>query len=114
MTLYDIKKGKEYVVEESTLKQPIKRRMEAMGLIEGTRIRKINQGLDGSVIFIARGIRMAIGKEIAKEILVREASESDYRSYARRMGKGHRYRGKRKNQVHGEKRGNISGVRKDN
>ncbi len=114
MTLYDIKKGKVYVVEESMLKQPIKRRMEAMGLIEGTRIRKINQGLDGSVIFIARGIRMAIGKEIAKEILVREARESDYRPCAKRMRKGKRHRGKNKNQTQGGKRGNISGLRKLN
>lgn len=77
MTLYDSKKGKEYIVEESTLKQPMKRRLEAMGLIEGTRFRKINQGLDGSVIFVVRGTRMAIGKELADDILVREINESD-------------------------------------
>lgn len=110
MTLYDGKNGKEYIVEESTLKQPVKRRLEAMGLIEGTRIRKINQGLDGSVIFIARGTRMAIGKDIADDILVRDIKESDNKA---EKGACIRRR-KRKGHTQGEKRGRRSGSRKYN
>lgn len=111
MTLYDIEKGKEYIVEKSTFKQPIKRRLEAMGLIEGTRIRKINQGLDGSVIFATRGIRMAIGKDIADEILVRETRESDYRAekFACTRRKRKRQQGQKR-----QKRGRVSDIRKVN
>lgn len=107
MTLYDGKKGKQYIVEKLTHNQPIKRRLESMGLIEGTRICKLNQGLDGSIIFVARGIRMAIGKDVADQIIVREARESDYRA------RNHACNRRRKNRRHGQgqKRGKVDDLR---
>ena len=88
MTLKDAKNGKEYIVEKSILKQPIKRRLEAMGLIGGTMIRKINEALDGSIIFMVRGTRLAIGKELAEVIIVRDVSASDIRHKKRGRGMG--------------------------
>jgi ferrous iron transport protein A len=77
MTLKDCEIGKNYIVEKSMLKQPSKRRLEALGLIEGTIVRKINQALDGSVIFVVRGTRLAIGKDLAEDIIVRKTNASD-------------------------------------
>ncbi|MDD2190424.1 MAG: FeoA family protein [Eubacteriales bacterium] len=77
MTLKDSQNGKKYIIEKSTLKQPVKQRLEALGLIEGTMVRKINEALDGSIIFMVRGTRLAMGKEIAKFIFVRDVTASD-------------------------------------
>ncbi|HBG23394.1 MAG TPA: hypothetical protein DDW83_09120 [Peptococcaceae bacterium] len=79
MTLKSVGNGKAYIVEKSLLKQPVKRRLEAMGLIEGTMIHKINEALDGSIICIVKGTRLAIGKELAERIFVRPMSASDIR-----------------------------------
>lgn len=108
MTLKDSKKGSIYVVEESRLKQPTKRRLEAMGLIEGTRIRKLNEAADGAIIFIVRGTRLAIGKDLAKDIIVREATEEDLRAVNRGRGKGRRD-GHGKGSGMGRKRGAMHG-----
>lgn len=96
MNLGNCKKSKEYIVEDSMLKLPIKRRLEAMGLIEGTRIRKIDQGLDGSVIFMVRGSRLAVGKNIADNIIVHEACKTKSRS-SKRSSREEMRRGKARN-----------------
>ncbi|HZK33895.1 MAG TPA: FeoA family protein [Bacillota bacterium] len=101
MTLKDAKNGEIYVVEDSIISQPVKRRLEAMGLIEGTLIRKNNQALDGSIIFMVRGTRLAIGKELAQAITVKKALASD-------LGKGRRGYGP----GHGRRRGPGMGHRK--
>ena len=88
MTLKESKNGKEYIVEESMLKQPQRRRLEAMGLIEGTRIRKINEALDGSIVFMVRGSRLAISKELAEDILVRDLTSEDLIKKKRMGGLG--------------------------
>lgn len=104
MTLKEAKNGKLYVVEESTIGQPVKRRLEAMGLIEGTLIRKINQALDGSIIFMVRGNRLAIGKELADYILLREALDSDLERGRRGSCRDHG-RGRGHGRGHGHGRG---------
>ena len=47
-----------------------------MGLIEGTKVRKINQALDGSVIFMVRGTRLAVGKELMSLLLFMRITQS--------------------------------------
>lgn len=79
MNLKSVGNGKAYIVEKSLLKQPVKRRLEAMGLIEGTMIHKINEALDGSIVCMVRGTRLAIGKELAERIIVRAVNASDIR-----------------------------------
>jgi|LSQX01.2.fsa_nt_gb ferrous iron transport protein A len=88
MILKDGKNGGKYIVEKSTIEQPVKRRLEALGLIEGTMIRKINEALDGSIILMVRGTRLAIGKELAEVITVREATAKDVGHGKRGCGMG--------------------------
>ena len=90
MTLEEGNNGKIYIIEESTVKQPAKQRLEAMGLIEGTFVRKINEALDGSIILMVRGTRVGIGRELAELIVVREVTESNIRHKRRRRGLGRR------------------------
>ena len=68
MTLIEAQIGKEYRIEKLMINQPLKQRLEAMGLIEGTVVRKINEALDGSIIFMVRGTRLAVGKDLAMQI----------------------------------------------
>ncbi len=77
MKLAECLKGKDFIVEKSMLKQPGKRRLEALGLIEGTRIYKLNEAADGSIIINVRGTRLAIGRDLANDIIVRNITASD-------------------------------------
>ena len=110
ITLKDGKNGTQYIVEKSMLKQPQKQRLESLGLIEGTRIRKINEALDGSIIFMVRGTRIAIGKKIAEDIVVRDLTASDIKEKSRGYGMGLRD-GKGKGSGMGRKRGMTNGSR---
>ena len=105
MILKDAQNGKEYIVEKSMLNQPEKRRLEAMGLIEGTRILKLNQAIDSSTVFMVRGTRLAIGKELAENIIVRDVSPNDivHKKRSNCMG---RYACRKKGAAKGWKRGN--------
>ncbi|MGI6545420.1 MAG: FeoA family protein [Fastidiosipilaceae bacterium] len=106
MTLREAKNKERYIVEKSLLKQPAKRRLEAMGLIEGTMVFKINEALDGSIIFMIRGSRLAIGSELAEMIEVRNLTDEDLRQRGRGRGRGPRFgRGKGR----GRGRGNDIG-----
>ncbi len=87
MTLSDANIKERYIVEELSLKQPIKRRLEAMGLIEGTMIRKNNEATDGSVIFTVRGTRLAVGKDVADYIEVRDILPGEERGPRRRCSR---------------------------
>ncbi|MGI6746797.1 MAG: FeoA family protein [Anaerovoracaceae bacterium] len=92
MTLKDCRRGNVYIVEKSMLKQPGKRRLESLGLTEGTLISKLNEAIDGSIIFLVRGSRLAIGKDLADDIIVRDMTESDIRGKKNGWGKRRRNR----------------------
>jgi ferrous iron transport protein A len=68
MTLKDGQVNQIYTVKELILDQSAKRRLEALGLISGTRIQLLNQNKDGAVVFKVRGTRLAIGNKIAEAI----------------------------------------------
>lgn len=72
MTLLDGKIGKEYIVENLELDRTVSRRLEALGLTNGTKIMVLNNKKSGSIIFKVRGTRLAIGKNIALSIIVKE------------------------------------------
>lgn len=74
MTLKDGKVGQNYVVKGLNLEQVIKRRLEALGLIDGTQVLLLNQNQKGAVIFKVRGTRLAIGNKIAESIQVEEVA----------------------------------------
>lgn len=72
MTLLDGIIGKNYKVEKLTLSGMTERRLEALGLTGGTTIKVLNNKKSGSVIFMVRGTRLAIGKNIAASIQIGE------------------------------------------
>lgn len=65
--------GRKYEVSDLKLDGVAGRRLEALGLTQGTRIELLNQKGSGSVIFKVRGTRLAVGKKIAHAIVVKEA-----------------------------------------
>lgn len=66
---------KTYRVEDvSHLDLPTERRLESMGLIEGSTISILNKKKHGAVIVKVRGIRLAVGQHIAQGIQVREVT----------------------------------------
>lgn len=72
MTLYEAIPGTIYVVESMELNEKVGRRLEALGLIHGTKLEVLNRKKNGTMIFKARGTRLAIGKEISAGIFVKE------------------------------------------
>ena len=74
MTLKDGQIGHSYVVKDLKLDTQVSRRLEALGLIGGTKIQLMNQNTDGAVVFKVRGTRLAIGNKIAEAIFIEEVA----------------------------------------
>ena len=70
MTLLNGKKGCSYIVKDISLELSIKRRLEMLGLTNGTSVEVLNSKRNGSIIVKVRGTRFAIGKKIANGIVV--------------------------------------------
>lgn len=75
MTLLEGKIGESYEVKNLTLSGMTQIRLEALGLTRGTKIKVLNNKRSGSVIFMVRGTRLAIGKRIAASIIIEEVQE---------------------------------------
>lgn len=73
MNLLDGRIGKEYIVEALSLEGQTFRRLQALGLTKGTHIKVLNNKKSGTVIFMVRGTRLAVGKKIAASIEAKEA-----------------------------------------
>ncbi len=63
------------VLEVTGLELPVERRLEALGLTEGTNIAVLNKKNKGAVIVKVRGTRFAVGQNIAAGILIKEAAQ---------------------------------------
>ena len=75
MNLNDSYIDKTYrVVQVTGLELPVERRLEALGLTEGTRITVLNKKNKGAVIVKVRGSRFAVGNNIAAGILIEEVA----------------------------------------
>ncbi|MCI8597453.1 MAG: ferrous iron transport protein A [Lachnospiraceae bacterium] len=72
MNLREGKIGNEYLIRDIQLEDKIKRRLQMLGLTEGTGVNVLNNKRSGSIIMKVRGTRFAIGKRIAEGILVEE------------------------------------------
>lgn len=66
--------GNSYLVENISLDRDISRRLQALGVTKGTKINILNNKKSGSVIFSVRGSRLAVGRQIASGIEVKEAA----------------------------------------
>lgn len=70
-----LKEGKNhytYVVEKIEIELNLERRLEALGLTEGSKITVLNNDKKGAMTVRFRGTRFAIGRRIAENILVKE------------------------------------------
>lgn len=72
MTLLEGVTSGKYKVRKLELEKTVGRRLEALGLTEGTQVVILNKKKNGSIIFKVRGTRLAVGKKIAESILVEE------------------------------------------
>lgn len=72
MTLYDGEKGGVYEVDGVYVDEPITRRLQALGLNDGTKVKILNRKKGGALIIQVRGTRLALGKHISSGIEIKE------------------------------------------
>lgn len=70
MTLYEGEKGSDYRVQALFMEESLMRRLQALGLNEGTRVKILNRKRSGALILYVRGTRLAVGKHITTNIEV--------------------------------------------
>lgn len=75
MTLYEAEKGRSYCIEGLFVEPGITRRLQALGLNDGTTVKVLNRKRRGALIIQVRGTRLALGKHISSSIEIRETEE---------------------------------------
>lgn len=73
MYLKDVRTGDTCVVEKLTLPFELERRLEALGMTNGTQVSVLNRKGKGIMIIKLRGTRFALGYNITRSIEVEEA-----------------------------------------
>ena len=73
MKLYEGQKGSILRVIQMELPVQTERRLEVLGMLEGTKITVVNRKKRGAMIVKIRGTRFAMGESITKCIEVEEA-----------------------------------------
>lgn len=74
MTLYEADKNRIYEISGLFVEESITRRLQALGLNDGTKIKVLNRKRKGALMIQVRGTRLALGKHISSNIEVREES----------------------------------------
>lgn len=72
MTLYEAEKGKHYLIEGLYVEPAITRRLQALGLNDGTTVAVLNRKRKGALIVYVRGTRLALGRHISSNIEIKE------------------------------------------
>lgn len=75
MKLYEGKINGQYMVKNVLVDEAITRRLEALGVNEGTPVEILNKKGSGSVIIKVRGTRLALGRKLSEGIEVSEVPE---------------------------------------
>lgn len=78
MTLYEAEKGERYRVLGLYVEPQITRRLQALGLNDGTIVNVLNRKRRGALIIQVRGTRLALGKHISSNIEIREMEEKEH------------------------------------
>lgn len=73
MYLKDVRTGDTCVVEKLNLPFGLERRLEALGMTNGTQVSVLNRKGKGIMIIKLRGTRFALGYNITRSIEVEEA-----------------------------------------
>lgn len=76
MTLQEGNAGESYIVEQLELPVKLERRLEALGLIEGSQVAVLRKKRRGAMIVTVRGTRFAVGLGISTHIQVTEGRDS--------------------------------------
>lgn len=77
MNLKEGKNESTYVVKAIEIEQNLERRLEALGLTEGSLILVLNNDKNGALTVKFRGTRFAMGRRIAEHIYVEEVSVNE-------------------------------------
>lgn len=72
MKLYEGQKGGVFQVVRMNLPVQTERRLEVLGMLEGTRVTVMNRKKHGAMIIKIRGTRFAVGQNITERIEVKE------------------------------------------
>lgn len=72
MKLYEGKKGGTFQVIHMDLPVQTERRLEVLGMLEGTKVTVVNRKKKGAMIIKIRGTRFAVGQNITERIEVEE------------------------------------------
>ncbi|MDE6063326.1 MAG: ferrous iron transport protein A [Lachnospiraceae bacterium] len=72
MTLYEAQKNQEYTIVGLFVEEAVTRRLQALGLNDGTRVRVLNKKKRGALIIQVRGTRLALGKHLSSNIEIRK------------------------------------------
>lgn len=72
MTLFDAEKGKNYIIQGVYVEPGITRRLQALGMNEGTLIHILNRKKKGALIVKVKGTRLALGRHLSCSIEVKE------------------------------------------
>ena len=75
MKLCECEIGRSYLVEDVLVDEAITRRLEALGVNEGTPVLILNKKGSGSVIVKVRGTRLAMGRKLSEGICVEEVAQ---------------------------------------
>ena len=75
MTLYEGKMNEEYQLTGMYMNEEILRRLEALGMNDGTRVTVLNRKKHGAIIIKVRGTRLALGRKLAQQIEVESYGE---------------------------------------
>lgn len=75
MKLNQTQLGKEFRITDVVEEEKILRRLEALGILEGTKISVLNRKRNGATIIKVRGSRWALGNDIAEGIEVEETAD---------------------------------------
>ena len=76
MTLHEGEPGTQYTVRGLQLPIRLERRLEALGLMEGSLITVLRKKKRGAMIVTVRGTRFAMGRDISEHISVSERGAS--------------------------------------
>lgn len=75
MTLYEAEKGCIYRIGGLFVEPGITRRLQALGLNDGTTVRVLNRKRRGALIIQVRGTRLALGRHISSNIEIEQIQE---------------------------------------
>ena len=87
MTLKEAQKDKTYCISGLYVEPAITRRLQALGLNDGTMIQVLNRKHKGALIIKVRGTRLALGKHISSNIEIKEAYDGSHQDNGK-SGKG--------------------------